>query len=222
MAPVAATEQRIRAAALDLFLEHGFDQVTVEDVAAAAGVSHMTFFRYFPTKESVVLTDPYDPMIAAGVRAQDRSLAPLERVRQAFLAITAQMDATEDAQARARVRLVAGHPRLRAGTWQANQATADAIEVALVADGTTEFEAKVVTGACLGAITAALLDWGMTSDDEPLADRLARALHHLAPAGVVRSQARPAEAGNSGDVPPGAGPSGVESRGPDGSAGAGS
>lgn len=184
MAPVAATERRIRAAALDLFLQHGFDEVTVEDVAAAAGVSHMTFFRYFPTKESVVLTDPYDPMIAAAVQAEDPTLAPLERVRRGFLAVTAGMDGSDDAEARARVRLVAGHPRLRAGTWQANQATADAIEAVLVADGTTVLDARVVTGACLGAITAALLDWGATADDEPLVDRLGHALAHLAPTGA--------------------------------------
>ncbi|HKJ56399.1 MAG TPA: TetR family transcriptional regulator [Nitriliruptoraceae bacterium] len=180
MAPVEATAQRIRAAALDLFLRRGFDAVTVEEVAAAAGVSHMTFFRYFPTKESVVLTDPYDPMIAAAVAAQDPGLAPLERVRRGFLAVTTQMDDTEDAEARARVRLVAGHPRLRAGVWESNQATADAIEAALVADGTSPFDARVATGACLGAVTAALLDWGMVTDDGTLLDRVRRALDHLA------------------------------------------
>ena len=51
----AATSDRIRACALRLFREQGYDATTVEQIAAAAGVSHMTFFRYFPTKEDVAL-----------------------------------------------------------------------------------------------------------------------------------------------------------------------
>ncbi|MGH4006284.1 MAG: TetR/AcrR family transcriptional regulator, partial [Pseudonocardiaceae bacterium] len=60
----AQTRQVIQAHALRLFLANGYDATTVEEIAAAAGVSHMTFFRHFPTKESVVDTDDYDPMIA--------------------------------------------------------------------------------------------------------------------------------------------------------------
>ena len=63
----AATRDRIRASALRLFGEQGYDATTVEQIAAAAGVSHMTFFRYFPAKEDVALSDSYDPMIAAAI-----------------------------------------------------------------------------------------------------------------------------------------------------------
>lgn len=41
---------------------HEYDATTVEQIAAGAGVSHMTFFRHFPTKEAVVESDDYDPM----------------------------------------------------------------------------------------------------------------------------------------------------------------
>src|SRR5262245_42716002 len=61
----AATRDRIRASALRLFREQGYDATTVEQIAAAAGVSHVTFFRYFPTKEDVALSDSYDPLIAS-------------------------------------------------------------------------------------------------------------------------------------------------------------
>lgn len=49
------TRETISEVAISLFLEHGFDQVSVADIAAAAEVSKPTLFRYFPTKEDLVL-----------------------------------------------------------------------------------------------------------------------------------------------------------------------
>src|SRR5665648_501600 len=79
------TRARLQACALELFTAQGYDATTVEQIATAAGVSHMTFFRHFPTKESVLVEDPYDPLIAEAVRAQPTDLPPLERVRRGLL-----------------------------------------------------------------------------------------------------------------------------------------
>src|ERR1700684_3435995 len=80
-----ATRERIRASALRLFGEQGYDATTVEQIAAAAGVSHMTFFRYFPTKEEVALSDSYAPLIA-GLLGQTPAGWPLtERIRAVLL-----------------------------------------------------------------------------------------------------------------------------------------
>ena len=68
------THSRLQQQALDLFAEYGFEATTVERIARAAGVSEMTFFRHFPTKDAVVLDDPFDPQIAAAVAAQPGSL----------------------------------------------------------------------------------------------------------------------------------------------------
>lgn len=51
----AATRDALRRTGLDLFAQRGYDNVTTSQVAAAAGVSPITFFRYFPTKEELVL-----------------------------------------------------------------------------------------------------------------------------------------------------------------------
>jgi len=157
------TRGRIAGVALHLFSEQGYDETTVAQIAAAAGVSHMTFFRYFPTKEDVVVSDPYDPLIAESVAAQPRHLRPVERVRQglvdAWAAMNRELDLAEE-QVTARIRLAAAHRGLRARTWDSNRATQQAIVAVLVEQGADPAEAEAATGACLGAITAALLaDW---------------------------------------------------------------
>ncbi|MGZ4435617.1 MAG: TetR family transcriptional regulator, partial [Trebonia sp.] len=56
----AKTRAAIREQALRLFRERGYQATTVEQIAAAAEISPATFFRYFPTKEDVVLQDDVD------------------------------------------------------------------------------------------------------------------------------------------------------------------
>lgn len=79
----ARTRQRLQEEALRLFIERGYEATTVEQIAAAAGVSHMTFFRYFPTKEDVVLSDSYDPLLVAAIQARPRSEHPVTRIHTA-------------------------------------------------------------------------------------------------------------------------------------------
>jgi AcrR family transcriptional regulator len=57
------TRLAIQADAIRLFAEKGYENTTVEDIAYAAAISPRTFFRYFPTKEDVVLWDEYDPVV---------------------------------------------------------------------------------------------------------------------------------------------------------------
>ncbi|MBB1242452.1 TetR family transcriptional regulator [Streptomyces durbertensis] len=79
--------QRLSDAAIDLFLRNGFDQVTVADVAAAVDVSKPTLFRYFPTKEDLVLHRLSDHEGEAGrvVAARPPGCPPLEALRRHFL-----------------------------------------------------------------------------------------------------------------------------------------
>lgn len=167
--------------ALEMFTAHGFEQTTVAQVAAAAGTSQMTFFRHFPTKESVVLDDPFDPAIGAAVAAQPAELSAVERVCGGLRSAIAELDLPQESLVRARIKLVGSTPALHAGVLRNTAATQHIVGEALRNTGVCRFEAEVAAAACLGALTAALLDWGLQARPEPLADRLRSALDLLCP-----------------------------------------
>jgi mycofactocin system transcriptional regulator len=70
--PQATTHRDIEVAALDLFAAHGFDDVSVADIATAAGISRRTFFRYYGSKNDVVWGD-FDRLLAAMERGLERA-----------------------------------------------------------------------------------------------------------------------------------------------------
>lgn len=174
------TRAHIQRTAIDLFLTKGYDNTTVEQIAAASGVTSMTFFRHFPSKDSVVLDDPYDPVIAASVATQPNHLAAMERVRRGFSEAWTHMPETDMAEVRERVRIAAGHAALRAKMWENNLRTQRVVVDALLQGGGGRLEAEVAAGACLGALMAALLDWG-ESEDGTLSERISFALEQLSP-----------------------------------------
>lgn len=169
------TRRRLQHHALRLFTERGFDAVTVEEVAAAAGVSHMTFYRHFATKEAVVLEDPYDPAIGDAILRQDPALPPVRRVVAGIMEAWATTAAPDEEQVRARLRLAIDHAGLRARAWENNHATEVVVVGALTATGVDELEARVAAGAVLGALTAALFDWA-GRDGVSLGDWIVRTL----------------------------------------------
>src|SRR6266498_3915695 len=73
----ARIKRMLQAEALRLFAEKGYEGTTVEDIADAAAISPRTFFRYFPSKEDVVVWDEYDPLALELLesRADDEPLA---------------------------------------------------------------------------------------------------------------------------------------------------
>src|ERR1700730_15744148 len=77
----AKTRASIQEHALRLFHERGYEQTTVEQIADAAEVSPSTFFRYFPTKEDVVMYDALDPLLLEAFEAQPADLSPVGALR---------------------------------------------------------------------------------------------------------------------------------------------
>jgi len=170
------------SAALRLFERRGYEATTVDDIARAAEVSHMTFFRYFPTKESVLIGDPFDPLIARAVASQGGTLGELERVVRGLLAALEAIDKEVDGLVRRRIRVAAAVPSLRARMIESNRDTEHAIVEALIAHGANRFAAEVAAAASLAAITTALWQWAaMGPEENTLADTVRLALHVLLP-----------------------------------------
>ena len=91
----AKTRAAIQVHALRLFAAQGYDATTVEQIAEAAEVSPSTFFRYFPTKEDVVLHDGYDPLLLAAFQAEPAELGPIAAIRGAMRSVFGSLSAQE-------------------------------------------------------------------------------------------------------------------------------
>ena len=83
----AHTERSLREAALKLFASQGYDTTTIEEIAESAGVSARTFFRYFPTKESVLFLNErlWLQSFSETLLAQPRSLSDVDALRATFV-----------------------------------------------------------------------------------------------------------------------------------------
>ncbi|QKG22113.1 TetR family transcriptional regulator [Actinomadura verrucosospora] len=157
------TRRAIQDHALRLFTEQGYDQTTVEQIAAAAEISPSTFFRYFPTKEDVVVTDEYDPIMAELLRDQPPELSPIEALRTTLHEILPQMYAADLDVIRTRMQLTADVPALRSRSFDSLREGTHAMLRDVIAERVGrpagEPDVEAFTWAVLGVMQAALYQW---------------------------------------------------------------
>jgi mycofactocin system transcriptional regulator len=178
----AATRARIEQAALTLFLRDGFEQVTIDDVAGAAGIGRRTFFRYFATKADAVWGD-FD----AHVDRLEQLLGAARPGTPVLTAIcTAYVDVNDYGPAelpllRERMQLILTEPALQAHSQLRYAAVDDAVArwVAARTGGAPEdlLPRLVATSARAAATTAFELWLGDAAT--PLGDRLRAAFTEL-------------------------------------------
>jgi AcrR family transcriptional regulator len=165
----ARTRAAIQAAALELFERDGYTATTVDQIAERAEVSPATFFRYFPTKEDVVLHDRYDPLLIAAFRSQPPELSPIAALRRTLRSVFHSLPADEFARERHRATLIISVPELRA---RALDQLATSLEpfTQVVAERTgraiDDPEVRALTGAVLGVSISAML----AAAEDPNAD----------------------------------------------------
>ena len=179
----AKTRAAIREQALRLFREQGYDATTVEQIADAADVSPSTFFRYFPTKEDVVLQDDMELRWAAAVRAQPPQLSPLAALREAMHQAFSTLSAEDLALLRQSAELTLSVPAVRARSLEQLSLTIQVIsEVMAERSGRApdDFAVRTLAGAVIGVAMASWFvaegDLTDLSDMRAYADRFERGL----------------------------------------------
>lgn len=106
------TQHALQAAAIRLMTEKGFPNTTIEQIADAADVSPRTFFRYFPTKESALLTDLQDEVVAGYLADAPAEMAIADAYEAALTAAFTDLTDDEWEVEQARMRLVVTTPEL--------------------------------------------------------------------------------------------------------------
>ncbi|MFC4222681.1 acyl-CoA-like ligand-binding transcription factor [Lysinibacter cavernae] len=169
--PVEIDPQRIAAIAMELFVANGFDAVTMDEIAVAAGTSRRSVFRYFPSKNHLV----WDGMNEATLRLHaaleqlGESESVAESVRHAYVAsVTFPPDLVE--VTRQRLQLIGSHSALMSfglerleiiqQTLAAYIAERDGLE-------TNALEPQVFSQLIVAASIGALIWWANSSDEQP-------------------------------------------------------
>ena len=152
------------AAAFRLFLERGYEQTTVDDIVALAGVGRRSFFRYFPSKEDVVFPD-HERCLAdmtAFLAASDEEAEPVRRVCDAARMVLL-MYAENPSFSVQRYRLTKKVPGLRAYelsvVWRYERALAEYLRGRFAGRPDGTLRADVIAAAVVAAHNNALRSW---------------------------------------------------------------
>jgi AcrR family transcriptional regulator len=173
----ARTRAAIREHALRLFREQGYAATTVDQISEAADVSPSTFFRYFPTKEDVVLQDEMDVIALAAFEAQSPDLSPVAAFRAAAREAFSALSDDDLAKLRETAELTLTVPELRARAMDEYTRTIEVIaEAAAKRSGRdpNDFSVRILAGAIVGVIMAATMPWTDLAARQPGSDMINR------------------------------------------------
>ena len=151
------TRSAIQKEAIRLFLEKGYSETTIEDIAEAVEISPSTFFNYFPSKEAVVFQDDLDPLILDALHNQPPDVPPITALRKAMVQVFAKLPPEANALVRQRAELVMSTPELRAATLNQFADLVDQVAVPLaqrLGRSTNDFAVRNMAGAILGVLIA--------------------------------------------------------------------
>jgi AcrR family transcriptional regulator len=172
------TRDALVQSALRQFAKHGFDQVTVEEIAAKCDVSPRTFFRYFASKEEVLFaeSDGHRVQLLEALDAQDAVVSPFDALESAMRMTLAAYAEQRDVL-RVRHRIVMSTESLRTRAAERQQRWESDIVDHLRASGRgkrlSDLDLRLVVAVTLTAMRVAIEAWiatGCAGDLEPLVD----------------------------------------------------
>lgn len=178
------TRQAISDAATRLFLDRGFERVTIADVAAAAGVAKMTVTNHFPRKEDLVL-DIHEDLVASlaeAVAARAPGESALAALRRRYLDGLARRDAELGFAEPGFARMITESAPLRARLREIREQQEEALAKVLAAEtGARDLTPRVAAAQFGGAYRVLF------------AEVVARTAAGTEPAAIQRAMRRPAE-----------------------------
>jgi AcrR family transcriptional regulator len=177
------TRRAIRAAAFSRFTAQGYEGTTVDQIAADAEVSPSTFFRYFPTKEDLIITDDYDPIMEAELRSRPAEESILESLLKAMILPLRTILAEERDEMLMRVQLLLVNPAVRARSLVELNRSRDML-LRVFAERTgrpqQDLALRVQIAAMLAASSETVEYWAEHDGEEDLIELLEQALNAVA------------------------------------------
>ena len=183
---------RLREAALALFVEQGFEQTTVAQIAERAGLNRRTFFHHFADKREVVFAGQQDAdvLIAAKIRAQPAEVDPLAAATAGLKRAAEAIYEQYRAGAVELGRVIAASAELRERELVKRAALVETIAAALRDRGTTEPAAVVTAWTAVAVFFVARNTWNQAGNQRSLAELIEMALEDF-----VSATGRPLAAG---------------------------
>jgi AcrR family transcriptional regulator len=169
--------RRIQLAALTLFERHGFERVTIEDIARAARVGPATVYRNFITKERIVLWDEYDPMLVTGVAERLATESLIDATRDALVAGLNAVYRRDRRRILRRMRLLADSPSMRAEATQNLASLRVALSAVYLKKRAvpSQLAANVIAGVVISTLEAAIDTWAAQAARRSLQFHVTRA-----------------------------------------------
>ncbi len=166
---------RLQRAAVELFRERGYDRTTAAEIAARAGVTERTFFRYFQDKREVlfdgqaVLVDA----LTASIADTPVELRPLDTLFRAFRSVTSLLENNRPFS-KPRQEVISATPALQERELAKLEALSSSLALALKGRGVSDLQATLAARTGLAAFAHATLSW-LDDGDPGLAERLDQA-----------------------------------------------
>ena len=174
-------EERLRAAALELFLERGYENVTVAQIAERAGLTRRTFSRYFADKRDVLFagSDQLPGALADAMRRVDSRLAPFQAMLQTLADVGELLAERVAEHASQRREVIAASPELQERGQAKFAAVADALAAGLRERGADPSAADLFADVGVAIFRRGFDRWAAAPREATLASRIREAADQL-------------------------------------------
>jgi AcrR family transcriptional regulator len=173
--------ERLESAALDLFVENGYEETTVAQIADRAGMNRATFFRHFADKREVLFggEEVLGGLFADAITAAPTAATLSECLQAALAAAAAAMTTQQRAKAAQRVLVLAVNADVQERGLLKHARIAKSVTAALRERGNDELTARLGAEMVMLAFSVAFERWMSAKDDEPFTPYAEAALSDL-------------------------------------------